>query len=38
MKALRWYGKRDVRVENVDEPKIINKQDSIINGYPSYSN
>jgi threonine dehydrogenase-like Zn-dependent dehydrogenase len=30
MKALRWYGKKDVRVENVPDPKIINDRDAII--------
>lgn len=30
MKALCWYGKRDVRVQNVPDPQIINKQDAII--------
>ncbi|PWU14903.1 MAG: glutathione-dependent formaldehyde dehydrogenase [Verrucomicrobia bacterium] len=30
MKALCWYGKHDVRVENVPEPKIINPHDAII--------
>ncbi|WP_058533904.1 zinc-dependent alcohol dehydrogenase [Legionella saoudiensis] len=30
MKALCWHGKHDVRIENVPEPQIINKQDAII--------
>jgi threonine dehydrogenase-like Zn-dependent dehydrogenase len=30
MKALRWYGKKDVRVENIPEPQIINESDAII--------
>jgi threonine dehydrogenase-like Zn-dependent dehydrogenase len=30
MKALCWYGKKDVHVENVAEPKITNKRDAII--------
>jgi threonine dehydrogenase-like Zn-dependent dehydrogenase len=30
MKALCWYGKHDVRVENVPEPKILNPRDAII--------
>jgi threonine dehydrogenase-like Zn-dependent dehydrogenase len=30
MKALCWYGKHDVRVDNVPEPKIINPRDAII--------
>ncbi|MFN8392359.1 MAG: zinc-dependent alcohol dehydrogenase [Bdellovibrionota bacterium] len=30
MRALRWYGKHDVRVESVPEPKIINSRDAII--------
>jgi threonine dehydrogenase-like Zn-dependent dehydrogenase len=30
MKALCWYGKNDVRVEMVPEPKIINPRDAII--------
>ena len=30
MKALCWHGKRDVRVERVPEPKIINPSDAII--------
>jgi threonine dehydrogenase-like Zn-dependent dehydrogenase len=30
MKALCWFGKNDVRVENVPEPKIINPRDAII--------
>jgi threonine dehydrogenase-like Zn-dependent dehydrogenase len=30
MKAVCWYGKKDVRVENVPEPKLITKRDAII--------
>jgi threonine dehydrogenase-like Zn-dependent dehydrogenase len=30
MKALCWYGKRDVRVETVPDPKILNPRDAII--------
>ena len=30
MKALCWHGKRDVRVERVPDPKIINPSDAII--------
>lgn len=30
MKAVRWYGKEDIRVENVPEPKILNDRDAII--------
>ena len=30
MKALCWYGKNDVRVETVPEPKIFNPRDAII--------
>ncbi len=30
MKALCWYGKHDVRVENVPDPKILNKRDAVI--------
>ncbi|HEY0079304.1 MAG TPA: zinc-dependent alcohol dehydrogenase [Pyrinomonadaceae bacterium] len=30
MKALCWFGKNDVRVENVPEPKILNPRDAII--------
>ena len=30
MKALCWYGKEDVRVENVPDPKILNPHDAII--------
>lgn len=30
MKALRWYGTEDVRVENVDEPRIQHARDAII--------
>ncbi|HLZ42140.1 MAG TPA: zinc-dependent alcohol dehydrogenase [Candidatus Sulfotelmatobacter sp.] len=30
MKAVRWYGKEDVRVENVPDPKIEDPRDAII--------
>ena len=30
MKANCWYGKQDLRVENVPDPKIINSQDAIL--------
>jgi threonine dehydrogenase-like Zn-dependent dehydrogenase len=30
MKAVCWYGKHDVRVETVDDPKILNPRDAII--------
>lgn len=30
MKALCWYGKKDVRVSNVPDPAIINPHDAII--------
>ncbi len=30
MKALCWYGKHDVRVLNVPDPKILNPRDAII--------
>jgi threonine dehydrogenase-like Zn-dependent dehydrogenase len=30
MKAVCWHGKRDVRVENVPDPKIINPRDVIV--------
>lgn len=30
MKALVWHGKRDVRVDSVDDPKIIEQTDAII--------
>jgi len=30
MKALCWFGKHDVRVEDVPEPKILNSRDAII--------
>ncbi len=30
MKALCWYGKNDVRVENVPDPKLINPSDAVI--------
>jgi threonine dehydrogenase-like Zn-dependent dehydrogenase len=30
MKAVCWYGKHDVRVEHVPDPKILNPRDAII--------
>jgi threonine dehydrogenase-like Zn-dependent dehydrogenase len=30
MKALCWFGKQDVRVEDVAEPQILNSEDAII--------
>lgn len=30
MKALCWYGKEDVRVETVPDPKVLNPRDAII--------
>ena len=30
MKANCWYGKHDVRVEDVDDPKILNKRDAVL--------
>jgi threonine dehydrogenase-like Zn-dependent dehydrogenase len=30
MKAVCWYGKNDVRVETVPEPKLLNPRDAII--------
>jgi threonine dehydrogenase-like Zn-dependent dehydrogenase len=30
MKALCWYGKTDVRVEDVPEPKILNPRDAVV--------
>src|ERR671938_351401 len=30
MKALCWYGKNDVRVETVPDPKVLNPRDAII--------
>src|SRR5947207_3743694 len=30
MKALRWYGRKDVRVETVPDPSIRNPRDAII--------
>ena len=30
MQAVCWFGTQDVRVENVPEPKILNKRDAII--------
>src|SRR2546426_7162932 len=30
MRAVCWYGKNDVRVENVPDPQILNPRDAII--------
>src|SRR5919202_2029127 len=30
MKATCWYGKRDVRVEQVPDPKILNRRDAVV--------
>lgn len=30
MRALTWHGKRDVRVDNVDDPKLLENTDAII--------
>lgn len=30
MRALTWHGKKDVRVESVDDPAIVNPHDAII--------
>ena len=30
MKALCWYGKKDVRVAEVSEPRILNPRDIIV--------
>ena len=30
MKALCWYGKKDVRVETVEDPKILSQGDAIV--------
>ncbi len=30
MRAVRWYGKHDVRVENVPDPEILNPHDAIV--------
>ena len=30
MKAICWYGKKDVRVETVPEPKLLTKRDAIV--------
>ena len=30
MRALCWYGKEDVRVETVPDPKIVNPNDAIV--------
>ena len=30
MRAICWYGKNDMRVEQVSDPKILNRQDAIV--------
>lgn len=30
MKAICWYGRRDVRVEDVPEPKLLTKRDALL--------
>src|SRR5688572_12346531 len=30
MKAICWHGKKDIRLENVPDPQLINEQDAII--------
>ena len=30
MRALCWFGKRDVRVQDVDDPEIINPRDAVV--------
>ena len=30
MRAVCWYGKSDVRVETVPDPKILNPHDAIV--------
>ena len=30
MKAVCWYGKEDVRVENVPDPHIVNPRDCVV--------
>ena len=30
MKAICWHGKKDVRVENVPEPRLLNSRDAIV--------
>jgi threonine dehydrogenase-like Zn-dependent dehydrogenase len=30
MKAVCWYGKHDIRVQEVDEPRILNPRDAIV--------
>lgn len=30
MKAVCWFGKQDIRVEDVEEPRIINPRDAIV--------
>jgi threonine dehydrogenase-like Zn-dependent dehydrogenase len=30
MKSIQWYGKQDVRVEQADDPQILNPRDAVI--------
>src|SRR5687768_1335770 len=30
MKATCWYGRHDIRVEDVDDPKILNPRDAVL--------
>lgn len=30
MKAACWEGKRDIRVENVPDPQLLNSRDAIV--------
>ena len=30
MRAVRWHGKKDVRVDTVPDPEIVNPRDAII--------
>jgi threonine dehydrogenase-like Zn-dependent dehydrogenase len=30
MRALTWHGTKDVRVETVEDPEIINPRDAIV--------
>jgi threonine dehydrogenase-like Zn-dependent dehydrogenase len=30
MRALTWHGKKDVRIDNVPDPTILNPRDAII--------
>jgi threonine dehydrogenase-like Zn-dependent dehydrogenase len=30
MQAVCWYGKHDVRVETVPEPRLVNPHDAIV--------